>query len=246
MTDIILTGVLIVVLGNILGRSLKTMNPFYILLGFFFCVYPYYSTFGMMQDNTLQNTFFVVGIISGIFKNPLNAVFSPFELIMVNLRLALARRRAAREEKEGFSKAKEDFRRQAQEKEEQFHKQKDDIEEELRRRKAQADEENRRKAEELRRKEEELNRRAQRERKESAGGSGTGERILDPTKLEDAYKILGVEAGLSLDEYKKARDQIAKQYHPNFVNHLGQELKDLAEEKMKLINVAFDTVRLRY
>jgi hypothetical protein len=245
VTETIFIGVFIIVLGNIFGKALKSLNPFYIFIAFMLCIFPYYVGFGAVEDNTLPNTFLVLGVLSGIFKNPLTVVFAPLEILMVDLRLAMVRSRAGREEKEGYARASEDIRRQAQETEERLKKQKEDIEEELRRQQAQAEDEIRRKGEELRQKEDELNRKAQNESREGKGSSNTGEQSLDPTRLEDAYKILGVEAGLLLSDYKKARDQLAKQYHPNFVNHLGQELKDLAEEKMKLINVAFDTIYMK-
>ena len=123
-----------------------------------------------------------------------------------------------------------------------MHRQKEGIEEDLRRQKAQADEEIRRKTEELRRKEDELNR-AWRERKEGKGGSESGNRPLDPTRLEDSYKILGVEAGLSLGEYKNVYYQLAKQYDPNRVANMAPELWEITNEKSKLIHRAWETIK---
>jgi DnaJ-domain-containing protein 1 len=242
-TELIFVGCFIFLLGNILGRALKTLNPFYIFIAFMLCAFPYVATFGNMEDNTIPNIFVISGVVSGVFKNPLAVVLAPLELLMVNLRLAMVRSRAGREEKKGYTRASEDIRRQAQETEERLHRQKEDIEEDLRRQQAQAEEEIRRKAEELRRKEEELNRKARRDRKEGKGGSETGERPLDPTRLEDAYKILGVVSGLSLGEYKKAWRELLTKYHPDKTAHLGKELQRVALKETQKINRAWETIK---
>jgi DnaJ-domain-containing protein 1 len=246
VTETILVGVFIIVLGNIFGKALKSLNPFYIFMAFMLCIFPYYAGFGAMEDNTLPNAFLVLGIVSGVFKNPLTVVFAPFEILMVNLKLAMVRSRAGRVEKAGYARASEDIRRQAQETEDRLNRQKEDLEEDLRRQQAQAEAEIRRKAEELRQKEEELNRKAHRDRKEGKGGSDAGERPLDPTRLEDAYKILGVVPGLSLGEYKKAWRGLLTKYHPDKTAHLGEELQRVALRETQKINRAWDTIKKNF
>lgn len=54
------------------------------------------------------------------------------------------------------------------------------------------------------------------------------------------YEILGVKPGATQDEIKSAYRKLAKQYHPD--QYGDNPLKDLAEEKMREINEAYDTL----
>lgn len=58
--------------------------------------------------------------------------------------------------------------------------------------------------------------------------------------MSDPYKVLGVEPGASEEEIKKAYRELARKYHPD--NYQNNPLADLAEEKMKEINEAYDTL----
>ncbi len=51
---------------------------------------------------------------------------------------------------------------------------------------------------------------------------------------------LGLEAGAGKDEIKKAYRKLSMKYHPDKVQHLGIEFQQVAEEKMKDINGAYD------
>ena len=55
----------------------------------------------------------------------------------------------------------------------------------------------------------------------------------------DPYQILGVEKGAPLNEVKAAYRKLAIKYHPDKVNHLGDEFKILAEQKFKEIQEAY-------
>ncbi len=55
----------------------------------------------------------------------------------------------------------------------------------------------------------------------------------------DPYEILGVEKGAALNEVKAAYRKLALKYHPDKVNHLGDEFKVLAEQKFKEIQEAY-------
>ena len=55
----------------------------------------------------------------------------------------------------------------------------------------------------------------------------------------DPYEILGVERGASLNEVKAAYRKLAVKYHPDKVDHLGDEFKVLAERKFKEIQEAY-------
>ena len=58
--------------------------------------------------------------------------------------------------------------------------------------------------------------------------------------MKDPYEVLGVSPDASDDEIKKAYRTLARKYHPD--NYQNNPLADLAEEKMKEINEAYDTV----
>ncbi len=57
----------------------------------------------------------------------------------------------------------------------------------------------------------------------------------------DPYKVLGVDPAASDEEVKKAYRELARKYHPD--NYVGTPLSDLASEKMKEVNEAYDTVQ---
>lgn len=58
--------------------------------------------------------------------------------------------------------------------------------------------------------------------------------------MKDPYEVLGISRGASEEEIKKAYRELAKKYHPD--NYVNSPLTDLAAEKMKEINEAYDTV----
>ncbi len=58
-----------------------------------------------------------------------------------------------------------------------------------------------------------------------------------------AYKILEVEPTATNDEIKKAYRELAKKYHPDKVNHLGEDVKLAAEQKFTKLNAAYEAVK---
>lgn len=58
--------------------------------------------------------------------------------------------------------------------------------------------------------------------------------------MNDPYKVLGVDPSASDDEIKRAYRELARKYHPD--NYQDNPLADLAEEKMKEVNEAYDAV----
>ena len=58
--------------------------------------------------------------------------------------------------------------------------------------------------------------------------------------MNDPYQVLGVKPDASDDEIKRAYRELARKYHPD--NYQNNPLADLAEEKMKEINEAYDAV----
>ena len=58
--------------------------------------------------------------------------------------------------------------------------------------------------------------------------------------MRDPYSVLGVDPKASDAEVKKAYRELARKYHPD--NYQNNPLADLAEEKMKEINEAYDII----
>ena len=58
--------------------------------------------------------------------------------------------------------------------------------------------------------------------------------------MSDPYQVLGISPNATDDEIKAAYRALAKKYHPD--NYAGSPIADLAGEKMKEINEAYDTV----
>ena len=57
------------------------------------------------------------------------------------------------------------------------------------------------------------------------------------------YRILEIDESASEDEVKKAFRKMATKYHPDKVSHLGKEMQDLAEEKFKAVNDAYQQIK---
>lgn len=58
--------------------------------------------------------------------------------------------------------------------------------------------------------------------------------------MRDPYEVLGVKRGDSKEEIKRVYRELAKKYHPD--RHGNNPLSDLAEEKFKEINTAYDMI----
>ena len=58
--------------------------------------------------------------------------------------------------------------------------------------------------------------------------------------MKDPYSVLGVSPSATDDEVKRAYRELARKYHPD--NYHDNPLADLASEKMKEINEAYETV----
>ncbi len=58
--------------------------------------------------------------------------------------------------------------------------------------------------------------------------------------MTDPYKALGISPSATDEEVKEAYRKLAKKYHPD--QYADSPLKELADEKMKEINEAYDTI----
>ncbi len=61
----------------------------------------------------------------------------------------------------------------------------------------------------------------------------------------DPYRVLEIDRGASQDDIKRAYRQLAGKYHPDKVEHLGDEFKVLAEKRFKEVQQAYQELRLK-
>jgi len=69
-------------------------------------------------------------------------------------------------------------------------------------------------------------------------GSSSETRKPEPP-LSSPHEILGVEQDASPEEIRKAYRELAGKYHPDKVAHLGDEFREMAEERFKRIQEAY-------
>jgi len=62
--------------------------------------------------------------------------------------------------------------------------------------------------------------------------------------MQDPYKVLGVDPSASDEEIKKAYRELARKYHPDRFTS-NPDMAELANEKMKEINTAYDDICAR-
>lgn len=63
------------------------------------------------------------------------------------------------------------------------------------------------------------------------------------SQSDASYKILEIEPTASDDEVKKAYRRMAMKYHPDKVSHLGEDFKQVAHEKFKKVQAAYDQIK---
>ena len=60
---------------------------------------------------------------------------------------------------------------------------------------------------------------------------------------KDPYTMLGIGRNASAEEIKKAYKQLVNKYHPDKVQHLGEEFRALAEKRFKEIQEAYQNLK---
>lgn len=74
--------------------------------------------------------------------------------------------------------------------------------------------------------------------------AGSGEPIISPNALEDAYKALGVDKEISDQDLKRAYRKLMSQYHPDKLMGQGlpEDMIKVATQKAQEIQVAYDLI----
>ena len=82
----------------------------------------------------------------------------------------------------------------------------------------------------------------------TAGGENntrSNGRARNASALWDPYKVLEIDRGASQDDIKRAYRQLAGKYHPDKVEHLGDEFKVLAEKRFKEVQQAYQELKFK-
>jgi DnaJ like chaperone protein len=58
-----------------------------------------------------------------------------------------------------------------------------------------------------------------------------------------AYKILEIEPAATDGDIKRAYRRMARKYHPDTVNHLGEDFRKAANEKFRKVNEAYEQIK---
>jgi DnaJ-domain-containing protein 1 len=70
-------------------------------------------------------------------------------------------------------------------------------------------------------------------------GAGTDSQSNPSDIPKDPYTVLNIDRTASAEEIKRAYRRLAGQYHPDKVQHLGEEFRELAEKRFKEIEEAY-------
>jgi DnaJ like chaperone protein len=67
--------------------------------------------------------------------------------------------------------------------------------------------------------------------------------VIEPVAEDDPYALLGAGKGEGEAAIKKAYRSILGKYHPDRVQHLGEEFRRMAAEKTIAINRAYERIK---
>lgn len=75
---------------------------------------------------------------------------------------------------------------------------------------------------------------------EQTEGAGFEDRV--PGGYRDPYEVMGLPPETPVEEIRRHYKEQLLRYHPDRVQHLGEEFQDLAEQKTKDLNSAFEEI----
>lgn len=61
--------------------------------------------------------------------------------------------------------------------------------------------------------------------------------------IDSCYKVLEIDRNATNEEVKKAYRNMAIKYHPDKLNHLGEDIRAASEEKFKKVNEAYEKIK---
>ena len=235
-TEAILVCILMFFFGVIFGWFFKGLNPFKIILGI--------VLFSPVMIELEQTRNILYASLFGIgFASQLKIIRLPFDGLggfWLKYLLFRARRKAHRLQKDQYREAQDDLLSQ-----------KEAIEADLKQQREEAEEDIRRQADSLKARAEAIREQEARARTQGSGGGrqeqgrgeGNSKPQLDPSNFAEACQILGISTDPTYEEAKRAYREQVKRYHPDRTGHLGEEFKELAEKKVKLINEAWVVIK---
>ena len=94
-----------------------------------------------------------------------------------------------------------------------------------------------------------LTRPTPRTRQQAKGTISGDDEDLEPSAafLEAKYrKVLGLTGRITPEDVKRRWRDLSRQYHPDYVQHLGPKLRTMAEQEMKTINEAYQYLCRKY
>lgn len=77
----------------------------------------------------------------------------------------------------------------------------------------------------------------------SGGGRSSGSGAQREEAAFDPYEVLGLKPGATQEEIASAYRREAAKYHPDKVNHLGEELQQAAHRRMLAIQRAYQQLK---
>ena len=80
-------------------------------------------------------------------------------------------------------------------------------------------------------------------REGAAGGSARRSRSDEEEGEGDPYRLLGVDPGDDEQTIKKAYRELLGKYHPDRVQHLGEEFREMAARRTRAITRAWQSIR---
>jgi DnaJ like chaperone protein len=84
--------------------------------------------------------------------------------------------------------------------------------------------------------------RVMKDRQKRARASATAEERKAPSSSTDPYETFKLKRGATRAEIESRYKELAKDYHPDRVAHLGEDLRKVAHEKMIEIQAAYNTL----
>jgi DnaJ like chaperone protein len=82
--------------------------------------------------------------------------------------------------------------------------------------------------------------RRQLQMRRTANGANQTRQSVDGKGSWNPYKVLEIDSDASTEEIKAAYRRLVAQYHPDKVQHLGREIRELAQERFREIQRAYD------